>query len=197
MKTIDNAEQQAADYVDLDAFIRFAMPDDFANLFGALFTVGFNYSVENRLVDGNPQLTLRGFRVNEDGEQKDARHVVAIWTYRGGEWEFSPESGLHRLLKSTGATKIEARTCEQLVDYVGERVNEWDLKPIEDVEESEATDEEVIDDGYEEEPIEDGEVDQDLLDKLQDSINKATGEADDAEPEEVSEQPAIEAAKSA
>ncbi|GAA1482347.1 hypothetical protein GCM10009624_27870 [Gordonia sinesedis] len=98
------------DAVNISAFVRVSMPDDFTDLLGALFACGFNYSMENRLVDGVLQLTLQGYHVNEDGEPHGDRSVLSTWEYRDGEWTSAPEAtGLHRILKS-GEVKLEPRT---------------------------------------------------------------------------------------
>ncbi|QWS68278.1 hypothetical protein SEA_VANLEE_162 [Gordonia phage VanLee] len=186
---------EAQDMMDLSAFIRAALPEDFADLLGALFTVGFNYSIENRVVDDVPTLTLQGYRVDREGEPVGDRSVVSVWEYRGGEWVVNPDAtGLHRILKS-GAIKIETRTVEKLVDYVGERVNDWEIKPV-DTTESESTDE-VIDDGVTDEVIDEpSDEDADLLDQLRKSVANAEAAADPEPPKgEGEEQPALEAPK--
>ncbi|UAK38427.1 hypothetical protein K8O93_01080 [Gordonia bronchialis] len=188
-------EATDADFIDLSSFIRIDLDDDFGDLLSALFTSGFNYSVENKVVEEFVnRVALQGYRIDKDGEPVGNYTVVAVWEYRGGEWVVDPEStGLHRILKD-GTVKIQPRTVEQLVGYVVERVNEWELKPIEDADDS--VEEETIDDGVTEETVEESEVDEDLLDQLRKSVDNAETESEAEEPAD-EEQAAIEAPKSA
>lgn len=183
-------ETNDQDFVDLSAYIRVALPDDFGDLLSALFITGFNYAIENRIVEDDiPQFILQGYRVDADGEPSTPYTVVSTWQYRGGEWvTVDDETGLYRLLKS-GEVKVEKRTVEQLVNYVVERINDWEMKPIEESEDQ--VEEEVIEDGVVEES--DEEVDEDLLDKLRASIADDDDEGD--EPSEPAGE--IEAPKSA
>lgn len=167
-------------YVQDGTFVRESLGDEFTDLLGAFFLTGFNYTVENKCIEEFVNVvTLRGFRVDEDGEKiAGTREVAATWERRGDQWVIqADETGLLQELKD-GSIKFHARTPDQLIEYVSQRVNEWDLNPLADeVEEDVDTDvEEAV---SEEEPIEE-------------EVEETTDEAGSDEPTD--EQPALPAA---
>lgn len=116
-------------------FVIDSLGDDFTNLTGSLFLAGWNYTVEQSMVEEFVnRIEIYGFHVDKAGEADNKhRDLKAAWEYRGGVWDYmQDESGLVRKTATKDGRHIDPKSADRLVDHIGRGVNEWNLTALDD-----------------------------------------------------------------
>ncbi|MFI6045297.1 hypothetical protein ACIA8C_26955 [Nocardia sp. NPDC051321] len=104
---------------------------DYANLTGALFLCGWQYSIVQKVIAGRPAVIVVGTPVDADGNAlKNRKIVTATWHHFAGDgWvQMGAMCGYSR----ADGTGFQNRTAEQLKEYVGRNTADWVLTPIEE-----------------------------------------------------------------
>lgn len=108
---------------------------DFTNITGVLFLSGWNYTVEQTVIEEFVnRIEIYGFHVDQSGEADNKyRDIKVAWEYRGGTWDYmKDESGLVREKATKDGRHIDPKSADRIVDHVGRGINEWNMTPLDD-----------------------------------------------------------------
>ena len=107
---------------EVDYLVHASQSDDFWSLWDASVLAGFASTITNRVVGTQHQCTLKANRVDEDGDET-GEAIIVTSIYCDGEWTVYPS--LTGIVE--GDSPVRPAGTEELVEYMAERVNDWDF----------------------------------------------------------------------
>lgn len=116
-------------------FVIDSLGEDFTNISGSLFLAGWNYTVEQSVIEEFVnRIEIYGFHVDQKGEADNKyRDIKVAWEYRGGVWDYmKDESGLVRKTATKDGRHIDTKSADRIVDHIGRGINEWNMTPLDD-----------------------------------------------------------------
>ncbi|QXN74369.1 hypothetical protein SEA_OBLADI_154 [Gordonia phage ObLaDi] len=140
-------QAERKDYERDGSLIRETIPNDLADVMGAMFLTGWNYNYETwvREDDGAVVVDFYGFRVNKLGEpEAKARAINMRCMYIDGAWVTDREqTGLMKTQVGKDGKHIQPHSVDYLVEYVGKNINDWEFAPIFDAGDVDIDEEEI------------------------------------------------------
>lgn len=134
------------DYERDGSLIRESVPDDFADVMGAMFLMGWNYNYETfvREDDGAVVADFYGFRVDsEGGPDPKSRAVTMRWVYTNSAWDLDKDQTGLVNDKAKSAKRIQPHGIDYLIGYIGKNVNDWEWATTFDAGDVDVSEEEI------------------------------------------------------